>query len=47
MRIPNQQEVRIVLNYCLNPTPLDRNMEFDLKQNLFKNLKFDERPRNP
>ncbi len=47
MLIPNQQEVRIVLNYFLNPTPLDRNMEFDLKQNLFKNLKFDEQPRKP
>ena len=29
----------------LNPTPLDRNMEFDLKQNLFKNLAIDDRPR--
>lgn len=47
MRIPNQQEVKIVLNYCLNPTSLDRNMEFDLKQNLFKNLPPLERPRKP
>lgn len=47
MRIPNQQEVKIVLKYYLNPTPLDRNMEFDVKQNLFNNLKFDEQPRKP
>jgi hypothetical protein len=33
--------------YYLNPTPLDRNMEFDLKQNLFKNLKPGEQPRRP
>ncbi len=33
--------------YYLNPTPLDRNMEFDLKQNLFKNLKSSEEPRRP
>lgn len=33
--------------YYLNPKPLDRNMEFDLKQNLFKSLKFTEQPRKP
>jgi len=33
--------------YYLNPTPLDRNMEFDLKQNLFKNLSYDQQPRFP
>ncbi len=47
MRIPNEQEVRIVLNYYLNPTALDRNMEFDLKQNLFTNLTLVEQPRRP
>lgn len=47
MGMSSQREVQIVLNYYLNPTPLDRNMEFDLKQDLFKNLKFDEQPRKP
>ena len=47
MGISSQREVKVVLNYYLNPTPLDRNMEFDLKQNLFKNLKFDEQSRKP
>ena len=28
--------------YYLNPTPNDRNVEFDPKQNLLKNLKSDE-----
>lgn len=32
----------IGFNYYLNPTPNDRNVEFDPKQNLFKNLKPDE-----
>lgn len=35
------------LCYYLNPTSLDRNMEFDLKQNLFKNLPQNEQPRRP
>lgn len=47
MLIPNDKELKIVLIYYLNPKPLDRNMEFDLKQNLFKNLKFEEQPRRP
>ncbi len=29
-------------SYYLNPTPNDRNVEFDPKQNLLKNLKSDE-----
>jgi hypothetical protein len=29
-------------HYYLNPTPNDRNVEFDPKQNLLKNLKPDE-----
>ena len=33
--------------YYLNPTPLDRNMKFDLKRNLFTNLPFLEEPRTP
>jgi len=31
------------ITYYLNPTPGDRNVEFDPKQNLFKNLKHDEK----
>jgi hypothetical protein len=38
---------KIAFTYYLNPTPLDRNMEFDLKKNLFKNLKDEEQPREP
>jgi hypothetical protein len=38
---------KIQINYYLNPTPLDRNMEFDVKQNLFTGLKYEEQPRNP
>jgi len=37
----------VQLNYYLNPTPLDRNMEFDLKRNLLTGLKYDEQPRDP
>lgn len=33
--------------YYLNPTSLDRNMEFDLKQNLFEKLPYDQQPRSP
>ena len=43
----NPTNVNVRTCYYLNPTPLDRNMEFDLKQNQFKNLKFDEQPRKP
>ena len=33
--------------YYLNPTPNSRNIEFDPKQNLMKNLKFDEEVKAP
>jgi hypothetical protein len=33
--------------YCLNPTPNDRNMEFDPAKNLFKNLKSTEQVVEP
>lgn len=33
--------------YYLNPTPNDRNVEFDLGDNLIKNLKFDEAVKAP
>ncbi len=44
---PKPQPDSSVFSYYLNPTPLDRNMEFDLKQNLFKSQKFTEQPRKP
>ena len=33
--------------YYLNPTPNDRNMEFDPKRNLFQNLKSTEQVNMP
>ncbi len=38
---------RLRFTYYLNPTPNDRNLEFDPKQNLFKDLKPMERVREP
>jgi hypothetical protein len=38
---------RITFTYYLNPTPNDRNVEFDPKQNLFKNLSSLEEVRVP
>lgn len=35
------------LTYYLNPTPLDRNLEFDLQKNLLKDLNDEEAPRAP
>ena len=37
----------IHLNYYLNPTSLDRGMEFDPQKDLFTGLSFDEKPREP
>lgn len=37
----------MAFTYYLNPTSLDRNMEFDLKRNLFTNLPNLEQPRLP
>ena len=47
MGATNPTNINVGTCYYLNPTPLDRNMEFDLKQNLFKNLKVEEQPRKP
>jgi hypothetical protein len=45
---PNDgKKAAIGFTYYLNPTLMDRNMEFDLTQNLFKNLKDEEKPRDP
>ena len=40
--ITRSDGVKVIFKYYLNPTPNDRNMEFDPKQNLFKNLKSTE-----
>jgi len=37
----------VQLTYYLNPTSLDRNMEWDQKQNLLKGLSWEETPRDP
>lgn len=38
----NSKTAWIIFTYYFNPTPNSRNVEFDPKQNLFENLKFDE-----
>lgn len=38
---------KVQLAYYLNPTPLDRNMEWNPKRNLFTGLSFEETPRDP
>ncbi|MBU4198864.1 MAG: hypothetical protein KKG09_04475 [Verrucomicrobia bacterium] len=38
---------KLTFTYYLNPTPNDRNLEFDSKQNLFKNLSSLEEVRDP
>lgn len=38
---------KIQLTYYLNPTSLDRNLEWDPKRNLLTGLKDDEQPREP
>lgn len=43
----NSKTCKVHLGYYLNPTSLDRNMEFDMKNNLFNKLKDDEQPRSP
>lgn len=37
----------MTFRYYLNPTPNDPNVEFDVKQNMIKNLKFDENVDDP
>lgn len=43
----NSRTCMVRLCYYLNPTPLDRNMEFDLKRNLLKNVGQFEEPKRP
>lgn len=38
---------KVRFNYCLNPNPNDRNMEFDPKRNLFGTLPFNQRVLTP
>ncbi len=38
---------RFLINYYFNPTANDRNLEFDMKKNLFKNLPSEEVPLSP
>ena len=40
-------QVRLMFTYYLNPTPNDRNMEFDPKRNLMRNLKSTEQVNMP
>jgi len=45
--IINGNPAYLLFDYYLNPTPNDRNMEFDPKQNLFSNLKDLDKPTAP
>jgi hypothetical protein len=38
---------KVQLTYYLNPTSLDRNLEWDPKRNLLSGLKFEQTPRDP
>jgi hypothetical protein len=38
---------KVQLTYYLNPTPLDRNVEWDPKRNLLSGLNWEENPRDP
>ncbi len=44
---PNNPNPKIDFTYYYNPTPNDRNLEWDTKKNLFGNLPFMETPREP
>jgi hypothetical protein len=43
----SQTTCKVQLPYYLNPTPLDRNLEWDTKRNLLTGLKANEQPREP
>lgn len=45
--VASADSVRIAFMYYLNPTPNDRNMEFDPKRNLFTDLPVGEQVREP
>jgi len=44
---PNDPNPKIDFTYYFNPTPNDRNLEWDMKKNLFGGLKDMESPREP
>jgi hypothetical protein len=44
---PNDPKPKIVFTYYFNPTPNDRNLEWDTKKNLFGSLTDMESPREP
>lgn len=43
----NSQTCTILFTYYLNPTSLDRNLEWDTKRNLISGLSWEETPREP
>ncbi|MEQ1936337.1 MAG: hypothetical protein ABL962_20975 [Fimbriimonadaceae bacterium] len=43
----NSATCKVKLTYYLNPTPLDRNLEWDTKRNLLSGLSAMETPREP
>ena len=43
----NSKTCKVKLAYYLNPTSLDRNMEWDPQRNLLKGLSYEETPRDP
>ena len=47
MGVASSNSVRVAFAYFLNPTPNDRNMEFDPARNLFTNLPVAEQVREP
>ena len=47
VNVQGTKTAKLYFTYYLNPTSLDRNMEFDPKKNLFKGLRSDEEVREP
>lgn len=47
VNVQHTKTARLGFTYYLNPTPLDRNIEFDPKKNLFQGLSFEEQVREP
>lgn len=43
----NSKTMIVLFTYYLNPTPNDRNLEFDPKRNLLQGLKATERVESP
>jgi len=47
VRVQGTKTAKLYFTYYLNPTSLDRNMEFEPKKNLFNILRFEEEVRDP